>query len=101
VTSSIAYSSALLAQEHAAYTDYLFSSGAAREGNPRPGEPLSKDEWLQEYYWPRLAYSAYYIEKRSKSKAKEPIIAFEEWVSTEYPKLRFKGHPGHFHKKKE
>jgi hypothetical protein len=88
VSGVVAVSAATSAEEHSAYTDYLFAAMAHNQSLTQQGqqiEPiLSEQTWLNEVYKPKSAYAYYYDSNRNLS---NNIIPFEIWEKTEYPKF--------------
>src|SRR6266496_5552907 len=70
-SSVLAYSSAISAQQHAAYADYIFAVEAHNKTLRQEGQPteptLSKESWLQDIYKPKLAYAEYYVNQASSN----------------------------------
>jgi len=76
--SAIAYQSALSAQNHSAYTDYLFATRAKNAERKRAGEAeepiLSKDKWLAEIETPRREYAEYFDAYQHKNSPTNSLI---------------------------
>src|SRR6266545_2573882 len=79
----IAYSSAISAQQHAAYADYIFAVEAHNKILRQEGQPieptLSKERWLHDIYKPKLAYAEYYESHTKEQASSNSVISFEIW----------------------
>lgn len=93
----IAYDSAVSHQEHAAYTDYYFSTS--------PNPVIPEDKWVKEYRL-KLEYTQFYhdtIAENAKTNEPnyvlKPIAPFEEWKTNEYQQMlaEFAKSPIHKH----
>ena len=82
----IAYESAISAQEHAAYTDYLFAQQAKNRSLVEAGEKplfiIPEKRWRNEIYRPRLEYARYYTRQTSSN---APVHSFEDWKAIDWP----------------
>src|SRR5213083_3021032 len=87
----LAYNAAILSQEHAAYTDYLFAMEAHNQTLRQEGKPaehiLLKAKWLKDIYKPKLAYADYYLSQTKEQTGAHPLMSYESWKETEYPKI--------------
>jgi hypothetical protein len=85
-TSVIAYDSAVSAQEHAAYTEYLFAALAENDSLWQSGKaPLpifAEDKWRNDIYKMQLKYADYYSRQVSSN---APVHSFEVWKEVDYP----------------
>lgn len=82
----IAYESSISAQQHAAYTEYLFAIQASNNTCQQRGEApvpiVPEKEWINNTYKPRLEYAAYYSRQISSN---APVHSFEVWKEVDQP----------------
>jgi hypothetical protein len=90
-TGVITYTVAVAEQEHSDYTDYILITQQKNRDRAKEGqEPLpilKRDDWLKEIHRPQMAYSDFVDQYLRTNQTAAPVLSYEEWKGTEYPKI--------------